>query len=249
MAVSIRQLVRGLRRSSTSAVFGIAAGVGVAFASSTVSSAAHFLEFRVQELTTGYDQTFLPAGVPQPLWTSYTISGLPWGTTDFNISGFVNGSPDLPPPSALMMGLSLTFLNQTSSTLEFIVRMTLHNASSMGLNSDWVTSSSWSLAGPSNASLLTLPGMPLWATYIDGNVVATMYDDPHGMSAPGNLSAPAQSGLWTPVMDSIGIELAFSISGNSAGGPTGGFHIVAPAPGAVALLGFGLLGMNRRRRA
>lgn len=207
------------------------------------------LELHVTETTTGYNQTFNPSGTSGPLFYNY---GVNVGNNDFSINGDINGSPDIDGPSPALLNTTLSFTNTSSSTLNFIVTMTLPMTTNIPVS--WNTSSSWVLTGPSSGvELQTLPGMPLWATFIDGIEIASLYDDPSGMGGGGggpfNLNTDPKSGMFGPVTESIGIQLAFSLSPDATGGPTGGFTLV-PAPGAIVVLAAGMfIGVPRRRRS
>jgi hypothetical protein len=208
------------------------------------------LELNVQELTTGYNQTFMPAGAPVgTVWYHYPIAV---STPNFSIDGSINGSPTLPPDSPILLNPTLDFTNNSQSTLEFIVTMTLP-ANSFGTLSQWTTSASWVLTGSTGTPtfLQTLPGLPLWTTYIDGVEVAALYDHPSGMGGSNggnfNLNTAPESGLFAAVAESISIRLAFSITAGSVGGPTGVFAII-PGPASLALLGIAGLAAGRRCR-
>lgn len=207
------------------------------------------LELHVQELTSGYDETFNPAGTPGALFYNYNI-GIDGG--DFQINGDINASPDLPGPSPALLSTTLSFTNDSSEAMDFIVTMTLP-MSTGSIPAQWNTSSSWVLTGPdsSNTFLETLEGMSLWSVFIDDSPVASLFSDPSSMGGSGggefNLNTAPQGGQFGPVEESISIQLAFSIGPNSTGGPTGGFTLV-PAPGALAAFGAAFVIGGRRRR-
>lgn len=221
------------------------------FATTANAGVVPNLTFHVQETTTGFNQMYNPAGAAGPLFYNY---GIGINESAFAINGSINASPDLPSvsnPSPALLSTTLSFTNNHTDTLNFIVTMTLPmTTGNTAVN--WNTSASWVLTGPSSgAQLETIPGMPLWAVFIDNSPIATLFDHESNMggsgSGPYDLSTDPKMGAFGPVTQSIAIQLAFSITPGATGGPTGAFTLV-PAPGALALFAGLFVGASRRRR-
>ena len=106
-------------------------------------------------------------------------------------------------------------------------------------------------------SMSTFGGKPLWQGLIDGVAVgnaASLFFDPFALSnqsigssgSAGNFGAP----FMVPgpaVLQSIGIEINFSLTQHDQASITSVFFVV-PAPGVIGLLAIGGLGIGRRRR-
>lgn len=215
--------------------------------------AAPNLSLEVIETTTGYAQTFNPAGSLGPLFHTYDIAIDQPGA--FTVNGSINANADIPTtPDGIpaLLSSTLSFTNNYSDTLNFIVTMTL-SMDTGNTPVNWNTSASWVLTGPSSgAELYTIPDMPLWAVSIDGTQVASLYDHGSGMggsgSGPYDLSTYPKSGTFGAVEGSISIQLAFSLTPGATGGPTGAFTLV-PGPGAAVMFaGMALCGPRRRRK-
>ena len=94
-------------------------------------------------------------------------------------------------------------------------------------------------------------GQSMWEALTDGTEVASLFDHPSELSftGPGTTSSSANlpAGSVGDVATSIGVNLNFTLSPGETLGITGNFTI-APAPGALALLGIAGLAGRRRRR-
>lgn len=99
---------------------------------------------------------------------------------------------------------------------------------------------------------------PVWSALVDGNVVATLLDDPFAVTnmgfgsvgiAPEAFGMPIPSMAGPAVNDTIGIRLKFVLSsGDQASFSTVFIVEPIPAPAGLAVLGMvGLLGGRRRR--
>jgi len=105
-------------------------------------------------------------------------------------------------------------------------------------------------------SMSTFGGKPLWQGLIDGVAVgnaASLFFDPFALSnqsigssgSAGNFGSPMVPG--PAVLQSIGIEINFSLTQHDQASITSVFFVV-PAPGVIGLLAIGGLGIGRRRR-
>jgi len=100
----------------------------------------------------------------------------------------------------------------------------------------------------------TLDGTPVWQGLIDGvsaGAVASLFSDPFSMVNPG-FGSLGDNANFGPVggpaaLNSIGIEINFSLSQLDQASITSVFHVI-PAPGVIGLLAVGAVGVRRRRR-
>jgi len=144
----------------------------------------------------------------------------PQGRFSVTAGSFLIGN-DVPGLFPIRLFENMTFENTSSDTLEFIVNYEMSVSSALPV--DWTADSTWNLGGngPGDPAVETLPGMSLFTAYIDGAEVATQHDPPSGFGGSGGdliLEAPAVSGSHGPINNSIGIQLAFSLT---AGGELG----------------------------
>lgn len=165
----------------------------------------------------------------------------------FTASGEINANNDIS-LGGLSLGPVMNFVNTHNETLEFVVTLTREAAADFAVN--WSTSSAWNLGGGPDPELMTLPGQSLWTASVDGNVVGSLYDDPSGMGGGGDLdlSTDPINGSLPGVTGEMSITLAFQITPGADGG-VNGILVLVPAPGALAMLGLGLVAPRRRRRA
>lgn len=105
-------------------------------------------------------------------------------------------------------------------------------------------------------SLTTTGNTPMWQAQIDNTTVHSLFNAPFSLVNSGLGSSNASENFGTPipslggpaVLNSIGILINFTLSGLDQASVTSTF-VVAPAPGALALLGLAGFAGTRRRRA
>lgn len=144
---------------------------------------------------------------------------------------------------------NMTFDNNSDQTLEFLITYTLPMSTVAGV--DWISNSAWTLAGGPDPAALTVNGESLWTVSMDGAEVGNQFAAPSGMGGGGtlDLSTDAIDGANGAIMDSVSIQLSFSITPGARIGANGYVSMtLIPAPAALALLGLGGLMAPRRRR-
>lgn len=176
----------------------------------------------------------------------------PQGRFDITAASFAIAN-DTPGTFPARLFENMTFENTSANTLEFIINYRLEMSTALGVG--WTADSTWNLGGngPGSPEVLTLPGMSLFTAYIDGAQVATQHDPPSGFGGSGGdliLEAPSVSGLHGPITQSLGIQLAFSLTPGGELGVQSSIIAEIPAPAAAPLLAIGgLFGTRRRRRS
>jgi hypothetical protein len=108
---------------------------------------------------------------------------------------------------------------------------------------------------PGGGQLNSLAGTPVWQALIDGSPVQSLFNDPFNITHAGLQSSSQSQAFGLPglttigpaVNNTIGIQIAFSLSPLDQFSMTSFFQVV-PAPGAMALLAFAGLAGSRRRR-
>jgi MYXO-CTERM domain-containing protein len=200
-----------------------------------------------------FDQTIQPTlvgpiGPPENYFWNYSVSE---DNPYFSASGTVNASPVTSPISA-RLNPALTFSNLSGESLWFFVRLSMPVANTFDLPLNFFSSAGFNVAGP-DSQLETLEGTPLWTVGVDNTPLGSAFPDPTVLNINNqSVSTDFGGSLTDSVTDSMYIDFAFKLTPDSVGGPSGTFIIsqAVPAPGAIALLGFGgLLGRSRRRSA
>ena len=186
-------------------------------------------------------------------WWNYTGSAfdLPSGVSlNYNL----NGDPD-----PLISG-NLTVENLLLASVDITLVVSLPIAPMINVNTLLIGSAAVGLTTDSGGgSLSTFGGSPLWQGMIDGTPVgnqASMFFDPFLLANAGLGSASSSSNFGIPVqsngppaLDSIGIEINFTLTQFDQVSITSVFHVVGvPAPGVIGLLAIGAIGIRRRRR-
>jgi hypothetical protein len=201
------------------------------------------------------------AGKLQPAGTYNEITGW-WnyqGAVNDPFSGVsltfnLDGDPD-----PLISG-NLVVQNLLLPSVDITLLIMLPIAPVITVNTELIGSASLGLTTDSGGgSLSTFGGNPLWQGMIDGSPVglgASMFFDPFLLSNDGLGSAGSSANFGSPLpeigppaLNSIGIEINFTLTQLDQASITSVFHVVGvPAPGVIGLLGLAALGIGRRRR-
>ncbi len=160
-------------------------------------------------------------------------------------------------PDPLITG-NLTVENPFLPTVDITLVVMLPILPQLGLGSEMQGSAAVGLTTDAGGgSLSTFGGKPLWQGLLDGTPAgnaASLFFDPFALtnstigssSSSGNFGVPFPV-VGPPVLNSIGIEINFSLTQLDQASITSVFNVV-PAPGVVGLLAVGALGVRRRRR-
>ncbi len=169
-------------------------------------------------------------------------------TLNFNLNGdpdpLISGNLTVENPGLPVVDITLVVLLPIAPLLPNGSLM--QGSAAVGLTTD---------AG--GGSLSTFGGKPLWQGLIDGIAVgnaASLFFDPFALSnasigssgSSGNFGAPFMV-AGPAVLQSIGIEINFSLTQNDQASITSVFFVI-PAPGVLGLLAIGGLVIGRRRR-
>lgn len=200
-----------------------------------------------------YVGTLAPNGVYNAAQGWWTYAGFAQDlATGVTINFSLNGDPD-----PLIAG-NLTVENPFLPTVDVTLQVILPISPQLGLGSEMQGSAAVGLTTDAGGgSLSTFGGKPLWQGLLDGSPVgnaASLFFDPFALTI-GGLGSAASSGnfgvpfpvVGPPVLNSIGIEINFSLTQLDQASITSVFSVV-PAPGVVGLLAIGALGVRRRRR-
>jgi hypothetical protein len=169
-------------------------------------------------------------------------------TLNFNL----NGDPD-----PLISG-NLTVENPFLPVVDITLVVLLPIAPLLPNGSEMQGSAAVGLTTDSGGgSLSTFGGKPLWQGLIDGVAVgndASLFFDPFALTIQSIGSSGSSANFGAPfmvsgpaVLQSIGIEINFSLTQNDQASITSVFFVV-PAPGVLGLLAIGGLCFRRRRR-
>ena len=233
---------KALRQASSVAVVGTAL-----VATSSAMAGIPAVELDVQ-VSNGYSNVFNPSGTDQGGGTYNYAGNLI--QPDFAINWDFNALPGRSPFGQL--GSNFTVESFTTDTLEFTIAMTLPMEMMTNVT-QYSGSSSWSLTGVDGA-VGTHSGAPLWAAYIDGTDIDSLYPDqtdPYlefAGSGADALSGDPVAGIAQALDNSIGITLSFTLSGLDTVATSGVLNVI-PAPAALALFGVAGLAGGRRRRS
>mgnify|MGYP003572329564 CR=1 FL=1 len=114
-------------------------------------------------------------------------------------------------------------------------------------------------AGADGATLSSTGGNAMWSALIDGNVVATLLDDPFSVSAdpfqsasvgPESFGSPIPSMPGPAINDTMAITISFDLTAGASASFTSVFVAEAiPGPAGLALFGLAGVVSRRRRRA
>jgi hypothetical protein len=233
------------RLAATAAVM---ASIGLA----TTASAGNNVDFELI-VDGGPAQTFTPVGndVGNGVF-NYTDTVFGPGYTvgwDINAKGF-----DQPFISGNLVVVNQSLVTQTFQfTVNLPLSVAILPASLMG----------GSVAGGlttdlDGGELAALQGTPVWQAFIDGNMVASLLDDPFAVSkfgagsvaiGPEAFGQPIPSMAGPAITETMAITFSFSLTAGDQASFTSVFTaVVIPAPGALALLGLaGFIGRGRRR--
>ena len=171
-----------------------------------------------------------------------------------NLTFDLNGDPD-----PLISG-NLVVENLLLPSVDITLLVMLPIAPVITVNTELIGSASLGLTTDSGGgSLSTMAGKPLWQGMIDGSPVglgASLFFDPFMLANDGLGSAGSSANFGSPLpeigppaLDSIGIEINFTLTQLDQASITSVFHVVGvPAPGVIGLLAIGALGIGRRRR-
>ena len=113
-------------------------------------------------------------------------------------------------------------------------------------------------ADPFGGVLMSLPGTPVWQALIDGTPVgplASFFHDPFMLEIDNGIGSVGESANFgnfipvagPPVLETIGIQVSFSLTPGDQAGLTSVFRVV-PAPGGLMVLIGAALFRRRRRR-
>ncbi len=199
-----------------------------------------------------YAGKLTPSGVyNEPLgWWNYAGSAF-HAPTGVSLSFNLNGDPD-----PLITG-NLTVENLLLASVDITLVVILPIAPTIPGATIMTGSAALTLTSDvGGGSFSTLDGSPVWQGLIDGvsaGAAASLFSDPFAMVNPGfgSLSDSANFGpvAGPAALDSIGIEINFSLTQLDQASITSVFHVVAiPGPGVIALLAVGAVGTRRRRR-
>ncbi len=197
--------------------------------------------------------TLAPSGVFNENFGWWTYGGFATDlSTGVTLNFNLNGDPD-----PLVSG-NVTVENPFLPIVDITIQVILPIFPALGLGSEMQGSAAVGLTTDAGGgSLSTFGGMPLWQGLIDGSPVgnaASLFFAPFALtnstigssSSSGNFGAPFPV-VGPPVLNSIGIEINFSLTQLDQASITSVFNVV-PAPGVVGLLAVGALGVRRRRR-
>ncbi len=200
--------------------------------------------------------TLAPSGVYNQNfgWWTYSVLGAQDFNTGVTLNFTLNGDPD-----PLISG-NLVVENLFMESVEVTIQVILPISPQLTLGSEMLGSAAIGLTTDAGGGeLATFGGNPLWQGLIDGLSVgndAAIFFDAFALTN-GGLGSASSSGnfgipfpvVGPPVLNSIGIEINFSLTQFDQASITSVFNVV-PAPGVVGLLAVGaLLGVRRRRRA
>ena len=236
-----------LRRTALS--LSLAIGLGSATATAGLIDPGLEIDWWVDGVYAG---KLTPSGVYNDAfgWWNYDGSAL-HAPTGVSLSFNLNGDPD-----PLITG-NLTVENLLLPSVDITLVVILPIAPMIPGGTTMTGSAALTLTSDiGGGSFSTLAGSPLWQGLIDGvsaGAAASLFSDPFGMVNPG-FGSQGSSANFGPVagpaaLNSIGIEINFSLSQLDQASITSVFHVVAiPGPGVIALLAVGAVGTRRRRR-
>lgn len=195
--------------------------------------------------------TIAPVGVLQPNGFWNYIADETDAQSGVHLVFNLNGDPD----PQISGGLIVT--NPALPVVNVVLVITLPIAPQLLLPTQMLGSASVGLTTDGGGGTLGLfNGSPGWQGMIDGNLIGgtsiflgnPVLTNPGfgSLGTSGNFGIPVPLG-GPPALASIGIRISFSLTQFDQLDLTSLFR-VTPAPGALALLGLGALGMRRRRR-
>lgn len=234
--------------------FAVAASLLIGFGASTVSAGLIDPELKIEWwVNSAYVGELAPNGVFDSTHQWWHYNGF---ASDLNTG--VNLNFDLNADADPLISGNLTVENPFLPVVNVKLVVTLPVAPTLPNGSLMQGSAAVGLTTEGGGSLSTLAGKPLWRGMIDGSAVgpsASLFFDPFALTNASTGSSGTSGNFGAPfmvpgpaVLSSIGIEINFSITQNDQGSFTSVFYVI-PAPGAIALLGFGgLIGTGRRRR-
>ena len=230
-------------RNTAMAVF-LALGLGATTASAGLIDPGLEIDWWVDGVYAG---KLTPTGVYNEAlgWWNYGGTATHGGVSlTFNL----NGDPD-----PLITG-NLTIENLLLPSVDITLVVILPIAPTLPGGTLMTGSAALTLTSDSGGgSFSTLAGKPLWQGLIDGVSAggASLFSDPFSMVNPG-FGSLGDNANFGPVagpaaLNSIGIEINFSLSQLDQASITSVFHVI-PAPGVIGLLAVGAVGLRRRRR-
>ena len=178
----------------------------------------------------------------------YNYMGSMIGETGWTFEYDLNAKPD-----PFISG-NIVFTNNTLETLT--VSFTVILPVTPALSSSFIGGSvaGGLTAGADGGTLSSTGGNAMWSALIDGNVVATLLDDPFSVSAdpfqsaavgPESFGSPIPSMPGPAINDTMAINISFDLTAGSQASFTSVF-VAVPGPAGLAL--FGVAGMISRRR-
>jgi len=192
--------------------------------------------------------------------------GTDLGGGAFNYSGELKEDPLFPDwivtwdfnanlaESFASIGSGLTIDNLSNETLEFVILLTVPLDHAYSPQVQYGGSAGFTIVGTGGGEIATLGmGQSLWEAQLDGVEVGSLFDHPGGTGFTGSGSSSTSGnltpGVFGPVLDSIGIQLNFSLTPDDSVTVTGIFGMSEiPGPSTMALLGLGAVIGRRRRR-
>jgi hypothetical protein len=225
-------------------------GLSLSSAQAGIQDPGLSIFWSIDGATTG---TINPVGVynPQTGFWNYDSGGFLDLANGVQLTFNLGGDPDP------QLSGNLAVSNPALPVVSIVLVITLPIAPALPLPTQMLGSAAVGLTTDAGGGTLGIvPGVPVWQGLIDGSPVAgtELLTGSLPLSLPGlgstgangNFGIPAMIG-GPPALASIGIKIAFSLTQFDQASMTSTFRVI-PGPGALAVLGIGVLGLRRRRR-